>query len=143
MKTILRAGILIAITHFSFQVFAGEPYVCRLSSYDAKTKSFVKQETEMISDRFDAVLETDAGDVRMKIWRSWSRQLGTGIVTSKKIHMQFSANGKKSVEKSVREGDVLQSQIKNEWIVSCSPLLPFFPGRVSPEIQKWHDEKMN
>lgn len=124
------------------QAFAGEPYVCRLSHLNSNTKTYEKQETELIMDSYDAAIETKAGDVKMKIWRSWSKQLGTGIYTSKKIHMQFEANGKKSVEKSAREGDKLVSSLNKEWLISCSPVFSAFPGRVSPEIQKWHDEQM-
>lgn len=124
------------------QAFAGEPYICRLSHFNANTRTYEKQETELIMDSYDAVIETKSGDVQMKIWRSWSRQLGTGIYTSKKIHMQFQANGKKSVENSAREGDKLVSALGKDWVVSCSPVFSVFPGRVSPEIQKWHDERM-
>lgn len=132
--------VMLTITN---QALAGEPYICRLFHLNANTKAYEKQETELIMDSYDAVIETKSGDVQMKIWRSWSRQLGTGIYTSKKIHMQFEANGKKSVEKSAREGDSLKSAIDKDWVVSCSPVFSVFPGRVSPKLQKWHDSQMN
>lgn len=141
MKLKIFVGILVMIT--TTHAAAAEPYVCRLSHLNSNTKTYEKQETEFIMDSYDAVIETKSGDVQMKIWRSWSRQLGTGIYTSKKIHMQFEANGKKSVEKSAREGDSLKSAIDKDWVVSCSPVFSVFPGRVSPKLQKWHDSQMN
>lgn len=143
MKMMKRVATALMLLTLTSTAFAGEPYVCRLSHLNSNTKTYEKQETELIMDSYDAAIETEAGDVKMKIWRSWSKQLGTGIYTSKKIHMQFEANGKKSVEKSAREGDKLVSSLNNEWLISCSPVFSAFPGRVSPKIQKWHDEQMN
>ncbi len=137
------ATILILTLLATSYAAAGEPYLCSVSHLNPTTRAFEKQETELVTDTYDAVLETDAGDVKLRIWRSWSKMLGTGIITSKKIHMNFSVNGKKSVEKSAREGDVLTTQLKKEWRIRCAPLFPIFPGRVSPEQQKHYDEKMN